>query len=231
MGFMDLVPVWDLKAFHLPRIESPFIGASMARRLVQADGRHVPSSVASTVGAGSSDSSELADAVYQAVTECRLMLVHTGSDRPLSPMVAWQPDDRLPAGGRWRVSGSGLSSPYGIRKALDELNACNITPEQLRQYEPHGIGGLGAGLFSANYRQWERTEQELQSRAVDHRLSLPLGAAASVAPLKTVAAPTTDKAQTDPPNTPPSKSAPGSRDIHRRHHEQRRQCSVFCRAA
>ena len=32
MGFMDLVPVWDLKAYHLPRIESPFIATSMARR-------------------------------------------------------------------------------------------------------------------------------------------------------------------------------------------------------
>lgn len=205
MGFMDLVPVWDLKAYHLPRIESPFIGASMARRLVQADGSIVPSNVASTIRAGSSDRNHLADIVYQAVADCRLMLVHTGSDRPLSPMVAWQTDESLPAGGRWRINGSGISSPYGIRKAVEELNACDITPEKLRQYHPHGIGGLGVGLFSANYRQWERSEQASQSGPADHRLSLPLGAAASVAPLKTAAAPTTDRAQTNPPKTSPQK--------------------------
>ena len=195
MGFKDLVPVWDLKAYHLPRIESPFIGASMARRLVQADGRGVPLNVASTVGVGSCASNELAEAVYQAVTECRLMLVHTGSDRPLSPMVVWQPDDSLPAGGRWRVNGCGLSFPFGIRKAVEELNACSITPEQLRQYQPQGIGGLGAGLLSANYRQWQQSEEKLQSGATDHRLSLPLGAAASVAPLD--GAPASDVARTD----------------------------------
>lgn len=199
MGFMDLVPVWDLKAYHLPRIESPFIGASMARRLVQADGSIVPSNVASTIRAGSSDRNHLADIVYQAVADCRLMLVHTGSDRPLSPMVAWQTDESLPAGGRWRINGSGISSPYGIRKAVEELNACDITPEKLRQYHPHGVGGLGVGLFSANYRQWERSEQAAQSGAADHRLSLPLGAAASAAPLE--AAPATENVQRDSPET------------------------------
>ncbi|MEP1215397.1 MAG: DUF2235 domain-containing protein [Marinobacter sp.] len=203
MGFLDLVPVWDLKAYHLPRIESPFIGASMARRLVQADGSIVPSNVASTIRAGSSASNDLADIVYQAVADCRLMLVHTGSDRPLSPIVAWQADESLPVGGRWRINGSGISSPYGISKAVEELNACDITPEKLRQYHPHGIGGLGVGLFSANYRQWERSEQASQSGPADHRLSLPLGAAASVAPLE--AAPVTEFARTDPPQKTPRK--------------------------
>ncbi|MDX1559432.1 MAG: DUF2235 domain-containing protein [Marinobacter sp.] len=192
MGFMDLVPVWDLKAYHLPRIESPFIAASMARRFVQDDSSVVPSSVASTLGAGSSDSSGLADAVYRAVSECRLMLVYTGSDRPLSPMVTWQPDESLPGSGRWRVKGSGMGSPYGIRKAVDELNACDITPAQLRQYHPRGVGGLGVGLFSVNYRQWQRSEQESQGGAADHRLSLPLGAAASVAPLSAAVNATAD---------------------------------------
>ncbi len=197
MGFMDLVLVWDLKAYHLPRIESPFIAASMARRLVQNDG-HVPSHLASALGAGTRDSHELAEAVYQAVSECRLMLVHTGSDRPLSPLVAWQPDDSLPAGGRWRVNGSGMSSLYGIKKAVAELNDCGVTQEQLRQYRPHGVGGLGVGLFSANYRQWRQSEREAQGGAEDHRLTLPLGAAASVAPLDAAATSATEDGQADP---------------------------------
>lgn len=201
MGFMDLVPVWDLKAYHLPRIESPFIAASMARRLVQNDG-NFPSRIASTFGAGSRDSHELAEAVYQAVSECRLMLVHTGSDRPFSPMVTWQPDNSLPAGGRWRVNGSGMGSPYGIKNAVAELNACEITLEQLREHQPQGIGGLGVSLFSANYRQWHRSELEAQGGAEDHRLTLPLGAAASVAPLN-AAASTTEDAQADPSKVVP----------------------------
>ncbi|MDL0431244.1 DUF2235 domain-containing protein [Marinobacter sp. TBZ242] len=194
MGFMDLVLVWDLKAYHLPRIESPFIAASMARRLVQNDG-HVPSHLASALGASTRDSHELAEAVYQAVSECRLMLVHTGSDRPLSPLVTWQPDGSLLAGARWRVSGSGMSSLYGIKKAVAELNDCGVTQEQLRQYRPQGVGGLGVGLFSANYRQWRQSEREAQGGAEYHRLTLPLGASA---PLNAAAASATEETQAAP---------------------------------
>ncbi len=201
MGFMDLVPVWDLKAYHLPRIESPFIAASMARRLAQNDG-HLPSHLASTLGAGTRNSRGLAEAVYQAVSECRLMLVHTGSDRPLSPLVTWQPDDSLPAGGRWRVNGSGMGSPYGIKKAVAELNACEITREQLRQLQPQGVGGLGVSLFSSNYRQWQQSEREAQGGAEDHRLTLPLGASASVAPLNAAATPATEDTQAAPSRSP-----------------------------
>lgn len=204
MGFMDLVPLWDLKAYHLPRIESPFIAASMARHLVQNDGG-VRSSMESELGTRTGAGHDLAETVCQAVSDSRLMLVYTGSDRPLSPMVTWQPDDSLPAGGHWRVSDSGMGSPYGIKKAVAELNACEISQEQLRHYEPQGIGGLGASLFSANYRQWQRSEQEAQGGAEGHRLSLPLGAAASVAPLNVAAAPATDGAQTDPPKASPRK--------------------------
>ncbi|MDF0749492.1 DUF2235 domain-containing protein [Marinobacter sp. 71-i] len=198
MGFMDLVPLWDLKAYHLPRIESPFIAASMARGLVQNDGG-VRSRMASELGARTGAGHNLAETVCQAVSDGRLMLVYTGSDRPLSPMVIWQPDDSLPAGGHWQVSDSGMGSPYDIKKAVAELNACEISQEQLRHYEPQGIGGLGTSLFSANYRQWQRSAQEAQGGAEDHRLSLPLGAAASVAPLNVATAPATGGAQTDPP--------------------------------
>jgi hypothetical protein len=195
MGFMDLVPLWDLKAYHLPRIESPFIAASMARRLVQNDGS-VRARMESEFGPQTRDSGDLVKTVCQAVSETRLVLVYTGSGRPLSPIVTWQADDRLPAGGRWRLSGGGVSSPYAIQKGVTELNTCDITPEQLRQYHPQGIGGLGVGLFSANYRQWRRSERESQGGVEDRRLTLPLGAAASVAPMNAVA-PATEEAQTD----------------------------------
>jgi len=198
MGFMDLVPVWDLKAYHLPRIESPFIATSMARRVIQDDGS-VRSRMESAFGRQPRSGHDLAETVCRAVSDNRLMLVYTGSGRPLSPVVSWLPDDSLPAGGRWRLSGGGMNSPYAIQKGVAELNACDITPEQLRQYHPQGIGGLGVGLFSANYRQWRRSERESQDRAEDHRLSLPLGAAALVAPLKVSAAKAAEDAKADPP--------------------------------
>ncbi|WP_421843595.1 T6SS phospholipase effector Tle1-like catalytic domain-containing protein [Marinobacter algicola] len=191
MGFMDLVPVWDLKAYHLPRIESPFIAAGMAGRLIQNDGS-VRARMESAFGPHSRGGHDLAETVRRAVGESRLMLVYTGSGRPLSPVVIWRPDDSLPLGGLWRLSGSGRSAPYAIKKGVAELNACDITPEQLRQYHPQGIGGLGVGLFSANYRQWQRSEKESQEETENHRLSLPLGAAALVAPLTAAALATAD---------------------------------------
>ncbi|MEO9588779.1 MULTISPECIES: hypothetical protein [Marinobacter] len=108
MGFMELVPVWDLKAYHLPRIESPFIAASMVGRLIQNDGS-VRARMESIFGPQTRDLHDLIETVCQAVSEGRLMLVCKGSGWPISPMVTWQRDDSLPAGGRWRMSGSGQS--------------------------------------------------------------------------------------------------------------------------
>lgn len=204
MGFMDLVPVWDLKAYHLPRIESPFIAAGMARRFVESD-RNIRSRMESLFGTRIRNSHNLTETVCEAVSDSRLMLVYTGSGSPLSPLVTWQPDDSLPAGGRWRMGASGRASPYSIKKAVAELNACDITREQLQQYQPWGVGGLGVGLFSANYRQWQRSEQEAQVSTTDHRLSLPLGAATSVAPLNAAAEPATEDARTDSPKVAPPK--------------------------
>jgi T6SS, Phospholipase effector Tle1-like, catalytic domain len=198
MGFMDLVPVWDLKAYHLPRIESPFIATNRARRLIQDDGS-VRARMESAFGPQTRSGHHLAETVCRAVSDNRLMLVYTGSGRPLSPVVSWLPDDSLPAGGRWRLRSGGMNLPYAIQKGVAELNACDITPEQLRQYHPQGIGGLGVGLFSANYRQWRRSERESQDGAEDHRLSLPLGAAALVAPLNVSAAKAAEDAFADPP--------------------------------
>ena len=201
MGFMDLVPVWDLKAYHLPRIESPFIATSMARRVIQDDGS-VRARMESAFGPQTRSGHHLTETVCRAVSDNRLMLVYTGSGRPLSPVVSWLPDDSLPAGGRWRLRSGGMNSPYAIQKGVAELNACDITPEQLRQYHPQGIGGLGVGLFSANYRQWRRSERESQDGAEDHRLSLPLGASASVASLSAaaaLAAEKTDSSKAVPP--------------------------------
>lgn len=198
MGFMDLVPVWDLKAYHLPRIESPFIATNRARRLIQDDGS-VRARMESAFGPQTRSGHDLTETVCRAVSDNRLMLVYTGSGRPLSPVVSWLPGDSLPAGGRWRLRSGGMNLPYAIQKGVAELNACDITPEQLRQYHPQGIGGLGVGLFSANYRQWRRSERESQDGAEDHRLSLPLGAAALVAPLNVSAAKAAEDAFADPP--------------------------------
>ena len=87
MGFMDLVPVWDLKAYHLPRIESPFIATNRARRLIQDDGS-VRARMESAFGPQTRSGHHLTETVCRAVSDNRLMLVYTGAGRPLSPVVS-----------------------------------------------------------------------------------------------------------------------------------------------
>src|SRR5690606_12510949 len=131
------------------------------------------------------------------------MLVCEGWDGPFSPLVTWRPDNSLPAGGRWRVNDSWIYTSSAIESAVAQLNECGVTPDQLRHHHPRGVGGLRANMFSANYRQWQRREQAAQGSADNHRLTLPLGASASVAPLPTVAA--TEDAKAGAPQVPSTK--------------------------
>jgi len=62
-----------------------------------------------------------------------------------------------------------------------QLNECGVTPDQLRQSDPWGVGALEVNMFSMHYRQCQRQEQAAQGSEDDHRLSLPLGASALVA--------------------------------------------------
>ncbi len=66
---------------------------------------------------------------------------------------------------------------------MAQLNECGVTPDQLRQSDPWGVGALEVNMFSMHYRQCQRQEQAAQGSEDDHRLSLPVGASALVAPV------------------------------------------------
>jgi len=182
MSFMKLVRPSELRACDLPLVETPFFAADKARRLVK-ENSHVRSNMHSLFRYDYRDRGNIAETVHRAVKDGELMLVCEGWGGPFSPMVTWQPDNSLPAGGQWRVNDSWIYTPSAIKDAVTELNQCGITQDQLRYQDPRGVGGLRANMFSANYRQWQRREQAAQGSEDDHRLSLPLGASALVAPV------------------------------------------------
>ncbi|MET4027338.1 hypothetical protein ABIE59_002873 [Marinobacter sp. MBR-99] len=194
MSFMTLVRPSELRARDLPLVETPFFAADKARRLVKENG-HVRSDMYSLFRYGPGDRRDIAEAVYQAVKDGELMLVCEGWDGPFSPMVTWQPDDNLPAGGRWRLNDHWIYTPSEIKSAVAELNECGVSSDQLRQSASWGVGSLKVNMFSIHYRQWQRREQAAQDSADNHRLSLPLGAAALVAPLSTVPTSATEDAK------------------------------------
>ncbi|WP_029654400.1 T6SS phospholipase effector Tle1-like catalytic domain-containing protein [Marinobacter daepoensis] len=196
MSFMKLVRPSELKALDIPFVETPFFAADRARLLVEQD-NHLRSSMQSLFRHGPGDRRNLAETVYRAVRDGELMLVCSEWNKPFSPMVTWRPDDSLPAGGQWRVDGSWLNVLPEIECAVAELNQCGITCEQLRQSESWGVGSLEVNMFSMNYRQSQRRERAAQGSVDDHRLSLPLGASALVAPVLMPAASATEDAKAD----------------------------------
>ncbi len=182
MSFMKLVRPSELRAYDLPLVETPFFAADKARRLVE-ESDHVRSNMHSLFRHHYRGRGNIAETVHRAVKDGELMLVCAGWDGPFSPMVTWQPDNRLPAGGRWRVNDNWIYTPSVIESAVAQLNECGVTPDQLRQSDPWGVGALEVNMFSMHYRQCQRQEQAAQGSEDDHRLSLPLGASALVAPV------------------------------------------------
>lgn len=204
MSFMKLVRPSELKALDIPFVEIPFFAADRARLLVEQD-NHLRSSMQSLFRHGPGDRRNLAETVYRAVRDGELILVCSEWNKPFSPMVTWRPDDSLPAGGQWRVDGSWLNVLPEIECAVAELNQCGITCEQLRQSESWGVGSLEVNMFSMNYRQSQRRERAAQGSVDDHRLSLPLGASALVAPVLMSAASATEDAKADSSQAPAPK--------------------------
>src|SRR5690606_31847328 len=158
MSFMKLVRPSELRACDIPLVETPFFAADKARRLVE-EHDHVRSNMHSLFRHQYRGRGNIAETVHRAVKDGELMLVCEGWDGPFSPLVAWRPDNSLPAGGRWRVNDSWIYTSSAIESAVAQLNECGVTPDQLRHHHPRGVGGLRANMFSANYRQWQRREQ------------------------------------------------------------------------
>lgn len=119
-----------------------------------------------------------------------LVLVKGITDTPpFSPLIGWEEDGVLP--GRWKV----LKDVHGLNLAswVARMNDWQITPEQVKRLGPGSVGHLSADSFDSDLREQRAAERERVQRDSQKNLSLPVGAAAGVAPLGAAAADGTEQ--------------------------------------
>ncbi|MBW4933869.1 T6SS phospholipase effector Tle1-like catalytic domain-containing protein [Marinobacter sp. F4206] len=95
------------------------------------------------------------------------------SSGPFNPPVSWRPDSGVTAGGRWVSDYGSIPFPL-LSQELDRLNRLGETPESIAS-----TGGFG----STPPQTGESAGAVEASGPTDRKLSLPLGAAAGIAPL------------------------------------------------
>lgn len=189
---MKLVRSRDLTVYDLPRIESPFLAAGKVRQLLAGpvsalqlphDSTHNPY--------GRND---YPGSIEKQVRNGELLLVHGPVDgMPVSPVVTWRVDDNLPGGGRWTVNT--LIVGAFLENDVAKLNEWAVTPEQLRNSHPTGIGGFPSRTFGTEM-QIRRNAQSRQSQSSNEKaLSLPLAGSASVMPLSATSGAASDNSK------------------------------------
>ncbi|MGF2736881.1 phospholipase effector Tle1 domain-containing protein [Marinobacter sp. DUT-1] len=179
---MHIKPFYRLRLADLPLVENPFLASQTLRRTLS-DPLSVHSSLILNDIPGilpGTPRETVHQHLISRVAAGELCLVHTGigSDRPMSPVVSWRPDQGDGSSGVWHCE-SGAREIIGLKHSVSELNRKGLTPKDLSRAE--GIG----------FRNYEGSpaESELnggpQHENADRRLTLPLGASASVLPLAT----------------------------------------------
>ncbi|KPP99859.1 DUF2235 domain-containing protein [Marinobacter sp. HL-58] len=195
---MKLVWSRDLTVYDLPRIESPFLAAGKVRQLLSGpvtalrlphDSTHSPY--------GRND---YPGSLEKQVRNGELLLVHGPLDGiPVSPVVTWQEGEHLPGGGQWTVNT--LIVGAFLENDVAKLNEWAVTPEQLRNSHPAGIGGFPSRTFGTEMQIRRNAERRRSQSSNEKPLSLPLGASASVMPLSGTSGVATDNSK--------SKESPG----------------------
>ncbi|TBW48214.1 DUF2235 domain-containing protein [Marinobacter halodurans] len=185
----------DLELRDLPRIESPtfapsnlplntdLAGPSLHKALKLAD---------DFIGSPYRSDRERMDRLKRKLRDGSLVLVKGTTDtRPFSPLIAWEEDGVLP--GRWKV----VKDVHGLNLAswVARMNDWQITLEQVERLGPGSVGHLSANSFDSDLRERRAAERERAQRDSQKNLSLPVGAAAGVAPL---AAETADASEQEP---------------------------------
>ncbi|MEQ5836700.1 DUF2235 domain-containing protein [Marinobacter sp. NFXS9] len=173
----------DLELRDLLRIESPtfapsnlpldtgIASPSLHRALDLAD---------DFIGSPYRSDSERMDRLKGKLRDGSLVLVKGTTDTPpFSPLIAWEEDGVLP--GRWKV----VKDVHGLNLAswVARMNDWQITPEQVERLGPGSVGHLSADSFDSDLREQRAAERERVQRDSQKNLSLPVGAAAGVAPL------------------------------------------------
>jgi len=179
---MHIKPFYRLRPADLPLVENPFL-ASQTLRWTLSDplAGHSTLILDDIPGVLPGTPREVVhEHLISRVATGELCLVHTGigSDRLMSPVVSWRPDQGDGSSGAWHCE-SGAREIIGLEHSVSELNRKGLTPADLGQAE-----GIGARSYQSNPAQSE-FNRDPQQENTDHRLTLPLGASSSVLPLAT----------------------------------------------
>ncbi|MFO7527388.1 MAG: DUF2235 domain-containing protein [Marinobacter sp.] len=179
---MHIKPFYRLRPADLPLVESPFLASQTLRRILSEPLAGHSSLILNDIpGVLPGTPREVVHQyLISRVATGELCLVHTGigSDRPMSPVVSWRPDLGDGNSGAWHCE-SGARQIIGLEHSVAELNRKGLTPADLRHAE-----GIGFRNYQGSPAESEFNGGPQQENA-DHRLTLPLGASASVLPLVT----------------------------------------------
>jgi len=182
---MHIKPFYRLRPADLPLVESPFLATQSLRRMLSDPlSSRVPLIVDDIPGILPGTSREVVHHyLLSRIESGELCLVHSGvgSDRPQSPIIAWRPDGDAQGSGTWSCQDSGYQIP-GLKDSVVSLNRQGLTPADLKR-----SAAIGSGSQTSGGNEFGSEPGRPQEHQPDHRLSLPLGASANIAPLTTSA--------------------------------------------
>lgn len=180
---MQIKPFYRLRPADLPLVESPFLASQTLRRTLSDPFASRSSLILDDIpgilpgGQREVVHRYLLDRVVSG--ELCLVCSGVGSDRPVSPVIAWQHDSKDESSGTWYPQEGGYLIP-GLKDSTEQLNRSGLTPRDLKL--SGAVGSLThVGTFTDG---WREPDGQTDSQP-DHHLSLPLGASASVEPLAT----------------------------------------------
>ncbi|TBW46438.1 DUF2235 domain-containing protein [Marinobacter halodurans] len=182
----------DLELRDLPRIESPTFAPSNLplNTDLASPSLHAALKLADDfIGSPYRSDREQMNRLKGKLRDGTLVLVKGTTDTPpFSPLIAWEEDGVLP--GRWKV----VKDVHGLNLAswVARMNDWQITPAQVERLGPGSVGHLSANSFDSDLRERRAAERERAQQNSQKNLSLPVGAAAGVAPLVAEAGDTSD---------------------------------------
>ncbi|MGP4846043.1 T6SS phospholipase effector Tle1-like catalytic domain-containing protein [Marinobacter sp. 1Y8] len=182
----------DLQLQDLPLIEKPSLARFHADKLIDDPFSDVPEKP----GIGKMSARELEEAIANgSLFVVFSSLLHP----PISPIVTWNADRNHLNGGRWRLM-DGLMNP-ALTQEVEALNQWNVTPETISLVGPGCAGHLSASGFDSTMVGRRADERAIAKQEAQRKLTLPLGAAASVAPIAVAAYNTPDNEKKPEPKT------------------------------
>ena len=174
---------YDLQPQDLLRLESPFFAAEKIRELFRR-GTPIPASLFFHYSPPITHSRP--DLHYKELVSKieagELCLVYSDieSGSVSAPLVAWRPGSEAEESGLWNCAGTFGRGIPGLEELVAEMNRRRITPQTLQKMSATGASSLN------EIEQWNQFAESVggdQPRQDEHRLSLPIGGSANIAPL------------------------------------------------